>query len=128
MRYLPAVLALLAGVAGCHSGVARAKTSHSAVLLNWKAPAAAAAWKGCTHARPCVYAVYRCTASASACANKADRGVWQEVTVPARRPATTTFRDRTLAPRATAWYYVRAMQGDEASAPSNIAGPFIVGN
>lgn len=100
---------------GCHAQVPPA-TSHS-VNLNWTAPAATSSWSGCTVAAPCVYAVYRCSASAATCANTSSTS-WAEITTPSTRPSGTTYSD-TTASGLTANYIVETFQGTANSAPSN---------
>lgn len=108
---------LLAGliVAGCHAQVPPA-TTH-VVNLSWQAPVASGTWGGCTTSAPCVYAVYRCTASAATCANTGSSS-WSEITTSTTRPSGTSYTDPSAA-GLTAYYTVETVQGSQNSAPSN---------
>ncbi len=116
MKKILAILLSLGVVAGCHAQVPPA-TSH-AVDLTWTAPAASSTWGGCTTAAPCVYAVYRCTGTASACGTLSSTA-WAEVTTAATRPGGTSYSDTTVSGGTSYTYAVETVQGPEYSGPSN---------
>lgn len=121
MRKLFAVLATLALTAGCRAQIPPASKGQS-VALTWSAPTATSSWGGCTTSAPCVYAVYRCSAGATTCADTTN-AAWAEITTATTRPSGTSYTD-TSAIGLTVWYNVETVQGTQNSAPSNIAGPF----
>lgn len=110
----PALLALVA--AGCH-GQIPPPTTH-VVNLTITAPA------GCTSSSPCTYAIYRCSASATACADTTNTA-WAEITNSANRISGTSYTDSSAA-GLTAFYAAAAYQGAGHSGASNIVGPFVV--
>lgn len=118
MRKFLGILLALAAI-GCHAQVPPA-TAHS-VQLSWTAPSATGSWGGCTTAAPCLYAVYRCSASASTCANTSSTS-WTEITAASSRPSGTSYTDATAA-GLTVYYVVETVQGSSNSGASNIAGP-----
>lgn len=75
-KLFPLILALVAAI-GCHGQVPPA--SQHSVTLTWTAPVAGSTWSGCTTAAPCVYAVYRCTGTATACGTLSSTA-WSEIT------------------------------------------------
>lgn len=115
-------LAALLIAAGCRAQVPP-PTNH-VVNLTWTAPVANSTWTGCTTSAPCVYAVYRCSASAATCANTSNTA-WQEITTTSTRPSGTAYTDAT-ANGLTAYYVVVTVQGSASSGPSNTAGPLVV--
>lgn len=112
----PLVLAVAAAV-GCHGQLPPA-TQHS-VTLTWSAPVGTFTWGGCTTASPCVYAVYRCAGTASACGTLSSTA-WAEVTTAATRPSGVSYQDLTVSGGTTYSYAVETVQGNENSGPSNV--------
>ena len=108
------ILALVA--VGCHGQVPPA-TSHS-VSLSWGAPASSGTWSGCTPTAPCVYSVWRCAGSATACGTLSSTA-WAEVTTSTTRPSATSYVDSTVAAGISYTYAVETVQGSDNSGPSN---------
>ena len=121
MRRLAFVAVLLVSV-GCHGQVPPA--SNHVVNLTWTAPTPSGSWTGCTTAAPCVYGVYRCSASASTCASTTNTA-WSEITSATTRVSGTSYSDSS-ANGLTAYYVVKTFQGTASSDPSNMAGPLTV--
>jgi hypothetical protein len=123
MKKSVAVLFAIALIAvGCRAQVPPA-TSH-VVSLTWTAPAANSGWSGCTSSAPCVYAVYRCSAGATTCADTT-QSAWKEITSSTTRPSGMSYTDNT-ASGLTAYYIVETVQAGSNSAPSNTTTPITV--
>ncbi len=117
MKKIAAILMSLGLLAGCHAQVPPA-TTH-AVDLTWTAPAATSTWAGCSTSAPCVYAVYRCAGSATACGTLSSTA-WAEITTAATRPSGVTYQDTGVSGGTTYSYVVETVQGSENSGPSNV--------
>lgn len=111
---IPALLAI--ATVGCH-GQIPPPTTH-VVNLTITAPA------GCTTSSPCTYAIYRCSASASACADTTNTA-WAEITNSANRISGTSYTDSS-ASGLTAYYAALTYQGASHSGASNVVGPLSV--
>lgn len=122
MKKLLATLAFLALAIGCKAQIPPA-TTHT-VVLTWTAPVANSTWTGCTTSAPCVYAIYRCSGSATACGDTTN-SAWSEITTSTTRVSGTTYTDAT-ASGLTAYYAAVTYQGTAHSGASNTAGPFVV--
>ncbi len=116
-KIFAATILALAAVACAHPQVPPA-TTH-AVDLTWTAAAASSTWTGCSTSVPCVYAVYRCAGTASACGTLSSTA-WAEVTTVATRPSGVSYQDLTVSGGTTYSYAVETVQGSENSGPSNV--------
>jgi hypothetical protein len=123
-KSLLSVIVMAASLAGCHAQVPPA-TGYK-VSLSWTAPVAGSGWTGCTTTAPCVYAVYRCTATASTCGSTVNTA-WSELTAPATRPSGTAYTDTTVASGVTAYYAVETVQGSANSGASNVVTMIVPG-
>lgn len=109
------ILALAAILPGCAQ--VPPATTHS-VTLTWSAPASSSTWTGCTTTAPCVYAVYRCTGSATTCGTLSSTA-WSEITTATTRPSGTTYADTAVTGGGVFTYAVETVQGLDNSGPSN---------
>ncbi len=109
------ILALAAILPGCAQ--VPPATTHS-VTLTWTAPASNSVWTGCTTTAPCVYAVYRCTGSATTCGTLSSTA-WSEITTPSTRPSALTYVDIGVTGGTSYTYTVETVQLNTNSSPSN---------
>lgn len=125
-KILSLIVAVLA--VGCHVNAQIPPVSSHTVVLTWTAPPANANWPGCgttAPQSPCVYAVYACVASASACGNTTN-SAWHELTNSTNRPSGLTFTDTTPSVGQN-YYAVTTVQQSAISGASNVANVNVPG-
>ncbi len=114
-RFSILILILASALPGCTQ--VPPATTHS-VSLTWTAPAASSAWAGCSTTAPCVYSVYRCTGTATACGTLSSTA-WTEITTTTTRPSGTAYTDTNVTGGGVFTYAVETVQGPDNSGPSN---------
>lgn len=113
-KILAAAALSIFAIAGCN-GQIPPPTNH-VVNLTITPPS------GCTSG--CTYAIFRCSASAAACADTTNTA-WSEITNSSNRISGTTYTD-SGASGLTAFYAAETYLSGSHSGPSNIVGPLVV--
>lgn len=113
-KILAIAILSVSAIAGCHGQVPPA-TTH---VVNLTLTPPASCTSGCT------YAIFRCSASASVCADTTNTA-WSEITSPTTRFSGTAYTDSS-ASGLTAFYVAETYQGGAHSGPSNTVGPLVV--
>ena len=126
MRKIGFIFCLILVIAGCRAGNTQVPpaTQHS-VGLTWTAPVANANWAGCTTSAPCLYGIYKCTVSATVCADT-NNVAWNEITTPTTRVSGTSYLDSSVS-AGNIWYVAKTFQGTSSSGPSNISQATVPG-
>lgn len=115
-KILAVAILSLAAVCGCRGQIPPASTH--VVNITITPPSS------CTAASPCTYAIFRCSASATACGDTTNVA-WTEITSSSTRISGTSYTDNNAA-GLTAFYAAETYQSGGHSGASNIVGPLAV--